>query len=206
MRARVAYISSLGTTAILVAAALLMLALVNAIVAFRAWPESADAAGVQQVPLGSRPASVGTELVQPVALRTRVVRAGSIVSVAVAKARVSTAGLVKEASPQVVRGLVMERQWPVVSMHQGSRQPVISATPPPGQAFATPATPTPVDSAPVTAPTAALTGVALPGSGPSAIPPPQSPSSDQIVVMVGALTGAPPPPGVAEALVEYRLR
>jgi hypothetical protein len=100
----------------------------------------------------------------------------------------------------------MERQWPVVSMHQGSRQPVISATPPPGQAFATPATPTPVDSAPVTAPTAALTGVALPGSGPSAIPPPQSPSSDQIVVMVGALTGAPPPPGIADALVEYRLR
>jgi hypothetical protein len=89
-------------------------------------------------------------------------------------------------------------------MHQGNRQPVITATPPAGQPVAAPGTPTP--SAPVTAPTAALTGVALPDSGPSAIPALQSPSSDQIVVMVGALTGAPPPPGVAEALVEYRLR
>jgi hypothetical protein len=53
MRARVAYISSLGTTAILVAAALLMLAVVGAIVAFRGWPGAANAAGVQSVPLTS---------------------------------------------------------------------------------------------------------------------------------------------------------
>jgi hypothetical protein len=38
MRARAAYISSIGTTGILVAAALLMLALVSALVAFHAWP------------------------------------------------------------------------------------------------------------------------------------------------------------------------
>ena len=38
MRARAAFIRSLGTTGILVAAALLMLAIVSALVAFRAWP------------------------------------------------------------------------------------------------------------------------------------------------------------------------
>src|SRR3954463_12019313 len=51
MRARFAYISSLGTTAILVAAALLMLAVVSAIVAFRGWPGQASSGGVQTIPL-----------------------------------------------------------------------------------------------------------------------------------------------------------
>ena len=55
MRARFAYISSLGTTAILVAAALLMLAVVGALVAFRGWPGSANGAVVQPVPLGGVP-------------------------------------------------------------------------------------------------------------------------------------------------------
>ena len=45
MRVRVAYISSLGTTAILVAAALLMLAVVGAIVGVPGWPGGANGAG-----------------------------------------------------------------------------------------------------------------------------------------------------------------
>jgi hypothetical protein len=198
MRARVAYISSLGTTAILVAAALLMLALVGALVAFRGWPGSANGAGVQQVPLGSRPASVGAVFVQPVALRTsRVVRAGSLVSAAAPRPRLSTAGLVKQASPPVVSGLIMQR-WPVVAMHQGSQQPVISAAPPPGQPVVAPGTPTPGAPGPVTAPTPPLGGISLPDSG-SALPAPQSPSSDQVVAMVGQLIAVPPPPVVTDA-------
>src|SRR2546423_14397787 len=51
MRARAAYISSLGTTGILVASALLMLGMVSAIVAFNGWPAGAVGAGVESGPL-----------------------------------------------------------------------------------------------------------------------------------------------------------
>src|SRR3954463_14846281 len=96
MRARVAYISSLGTTAILVAAALLMLAVVGALVAFRGWPGSANGAVVQPVPLGLGTGAGRTLLVRPVAATKRIVRARPSAVRAVARARLSTAGLVKE--------------------------------------------------------------------------------------------------------------
>jgi hypothetical protein len=51
MRARAAYISSLGTGGILVASALLMLALVSALVAFHAWPGGHAASGTVSIPL-----------------------------------------------------------------------------------------------------------------------------------------------------------
>lgn len=51
MRARAAYISSLGTGGILVASALLMLAMVSALVAFHSWPAGNTAGGsVSSVP------------------------------------------------------------------------------------------------------------------------------------------------------------
>ena len=56
MRARAAYISSIGTTGILVAAALLMLALVSALVAFHAWP-GGTSDSVASVPV---PAAAGS--------------------------------------------------------------------------------------------------------------------------------------------------
>jgi hypothetical protein len=51
MRARAAYISSFGTTGILVSSALLMLAMVSALVAFHGWPGSTADHGVASVPL-----------------------------------------------------------------------------------------------------------------------------------------------------------
>src|SRR5207237_977628 len=53
MRARAAYISSLGTTGILVSSALFMLTMVSALVAFRGWPGVTPGGGVQAVPLQS---------------------------------------------------------------------------------------------------------------------------------------------------------
>jgi hypothetical protein len=106
MRARVAYLSSLGTTAILVAAALLMLAVVGAIVAFRAWPDAANGSGVQSVPLtgnlllGRRAALVVRQVSRsPVVVRTRPVAA-------IQRRNLSTAGLVKVAGPPTVAGVV----------------------------------------------------------------------------------------------------
>jgi hypothetical protein len=60
MRARAAYISSLGTTGILLAAAVLMLAIVSALVAFRAWPGGAgdSVAAVPVVPRAGTPAAL----------------------------------------------------------------------------------------------------------------------------------------------------
>lgn len=51
MQARAAYIRSFGTTSILVAAAVLILATVSALVAYRGWPGSDRAEGVTSVPL-----------------------------------------------------------------------------------------------------------------------------------------------------------
>ena len=51
MHARAAYIRSIGTTGILVAAALLMLATVSALVAYEGWPGSAGSDSVTSVPV-----------------------------------------------------------------------------------------------------------------------------------------------------------
>jgi hypothetical protein len=108
MRVRVAYISSLGTTAILVAAALTLLTVVGAIVAFRGWPDGADGSGVQTVPLAPGVSPASAALVRRTA---PAVRAGSVRKAPARRgsARASTAGLVKTAagSPGTVPGLVM---------------------------------------------------------------------------------------------------
>jgi hypothetical protein len=65
MRARAAYISSLGTTGILVGAALLMLATVGALVAFHHWPGGSTGNDVTAVPL--QPPARGVTAVRSVA-------------------------------------------------------------------------------------------------------------------------------------------
>jgi hypothetical protein len=113
MRARLAYISSLGTTTILVASAIFVLGVVGTIVAFKGWPGGGSNADVQSVPLATPAAA------NPV---RRVVRAGRARPparanrpAAAAARRTSTAGLVKqpEAGSGVVPGLVMVPVHPV---------------------------------------------------------------------------------------------
>src|SRR4051794_10228128 len=112
MRARPAYISSLGTTAILVAAALLMLAVVSAIVAFRGWPGAATGSGdVQSVPLSPNGTAARAALVRHVPKTHGVERSTRSRAGRPSRTQaVSTAGLVKEqaSGPRVVPGVVME--------------------------------------------------------------------------------------------------
>src|SRR5437868_7132004 len=125
MRARVAYISSLGTTAILVAAALLMLAVVGALVAFKGWPGAANADGVQSVPLAPSFTRASAALVVARAHhRSAVVRSGARSAVARKPAgRLSTAGLVKVVGPRGVPGVVKVTSGPGPGMHPVFPQP-----------------------------------------------------------------------------------
>jgi len=96
MRARAAYISSLGTTGILVAAALMMLALVSALVGFSAWPGGMTDS-VASVPIArGADAPVALTQVRRVAVRERpaALRADRTTAAAAPRA-VSTEGLVK---------------------------------------------------------------------------------------------------------------
>jgi hypothetical protein len=200
MRARVAYISSLGTTAILVAAALLMLAVVGALVAFHGWPGSANGAVVQPVPLGSGGDRASTLIVRPVASTGRVVRVGSFSRLAASRARLSTAGLVKRAAPAVASGLVMD-PVPAATMRPASPGSRGGSNPAPA---VTPAIGPPQgsgDPTPVGDPGGQLPGVpsVAPGSPPSTAP--QPPSSDAVVAMVGELIGGTPPPPGLESVV-----
>jgi hypothetical protein len=188
MRARVAYISSLGTTAILVAAAMLMLVVVGAIVAFRGWPDGASGSGVQSVPLAPQTGPANTVLGRPVAFTTRVVRVRPAALVAVASRRTaSTAGLVKQPSGggPIVHGLVME-SVPGATMHPASPRSGDPAGPPVPVA-------NPGGPGPGPAPVPANPAVPLP------VPPPpgNSPGSDELSAVVNSLLGAAPPPPVA---------
>src|SRR5947207_13781864 len=58
MKATKAYIASLGTTGVLLAASILMLAVVSAVVAFDAWPGSHVSTRVQTLVLPERAASI----------------------------------------------------------------------------------------------------------------------------------------------------
>src|SRR3954452_91748 len=58
MKATKAYIASLGTTGVLLAASVLMLAVVSAVVAFDRWPGAGVASPIQTVALNERPATI----------------------------------------------------------------------------------------------------------------------------------------------------
>src|SRR3954463_6374740 len=180
MRARFAYISSLGTTAILVAAALLMLAVVSAIVAFRGWPGQASSGGVQTVPLAPGDATKRVALVRHPATSKGLERKTARPSARSARRSVSTAGLLKSKSHgrRGARNLVRE---PVASspMHpegSGQRAEPTQAVPTPATAPARPVS----DQSPT------------PGSGggitiPLPVPAGQPPSAEQVTSMVDTL-------------------
>jgi hypothetical protein len=58
MKATKAYIASLGTTGVLLAAAILMLAVVSAVVAFDRWPGATAASPIQTLTLTEQPAPI----------------------------------------------------------------------------------------------------------------------------------------------------
>src|SRR3954470_14914469 len=187
MRARVAYISSLGTTAILVAAALLMLAVVGAIVTFKGWPGRANAAGVQSVPLGPSLNPARATLVV-----TRVARARAVVRArpaAAATRRLSTAGLVKQVAPRVVTGLVM------VPVGAG---PSIRGVPQPGRPGARFPAPSGRDPAIGPLPPASPGGGSVDPARivPAQLPNPSGPppSAEGLTVVVEQLVAQAPPP------------
>jgi hypothetical protein len=197
MRARLAYISSLGTTAILVAAALLMLALVGAIVAFKGWPGGAGEAPVHSVPLAPDGAPNRVALVRRPAVARGLERASRTKTVA-KRRPVSTGGLVKDAAtePKVVPGIVMDPA-PAAPM---SPEPSSPGTAPQNQvAVVTPEPDGKVPGEP-------QDGGPVPGAGGGLPVPPlpdpigAQPSTDQVTTMVGSLLsgGAPPPPAVSE--------
>jgi hypothetical protein len=217
MRARPAYISSLGTTAILVAAALLMLGVVGAIVAFRGWPGSATgSAGVQSVPLAPSGRAAQAALVRRVATAHGVerskARAARRPAAAAKRANLSTAGLVKgEASgPRVVPGIVME---PTASSPMQAQPSSPGRTPAVPQASPTPSTaperplPPPSDgplagsgggiTIPLPIPVPPAPAGPLPDpTGSLSDPAGPLPSPDGVTTMVGSLLagGTPPPP------------
>ncbi len=200
MRARVAYISSLGTTAILVAAALLMLAIVGALVAFRGWPGNANGAVVQRVPLGQGTGAAHAVLVRPTAATKRVVRVDAFTARAAARARVvSTAGLVKQPAAPVVRGVVMNPVSPV-TMRPAPQTRGSSPVPAVQPAISPPAKPP--SAAPAPAPVGDGSGQLppVPLPDPLAQASPSVPTSEQVAAMVGELIATPPPPVVGSAV------
>lgn len=179
MRARAAYITSFGTTGILVAAALLMLTLVSALVAFHAWPGSTPGESVAAVPLRTSPASA-VQLADVRRVDRRVVRvhrpaASSRAPIARGVVKVPAAA----ASSPIAAGFVKTPQTPTVVP---GRPPV--GTPLPARpGAATAQAPTVVSSAPVSPQQPALPQLpALAGGG----------SVDGIVG--GTIAELPPPP------------
>jgi hypothetical protein len=199
MRVRVAYISSFGTTAVLVAAAVLMLGVVGAIVGFRAWPGSEAGSGVESVPLapessGERASAVRrTTAVRRTAVRTRAASSS-------APRRPTTAGLVKSNAP-VVPGLVMvpPAAAPMQPMTTHSDGPggapaaAPGATPAPGGDVPppddSPPVPNPDGTVPLPLPEIPLPGLTGPGEGDG--------DGAAIVAMVEDLLAAPPVPGAS---------
>src|SRR5436305_427925 len=138
MRARAAYIQSLGTTSILVASALLMLAIVSAIVAFRGWPAPSTSSGVPSVPL-QQPAPAQVAKVAPAAPAAHVRIAAAASNAATVGRRVArasvTPGLVKQVrgeGPATVAPAPGMAPAPSSSPHSGAAPQVPSGpgTPP----------------------------------------------------------------------------
>src|SRR5438045_7217666 len=91
MKATKAYIASLGTTGVLLAASILMLAVVSAVVAFDRWPGAGAQAPVKTLVLADTPAAirVGTHSTAPSA--TAAARNATLA--ALGRPRVTTAPL-----------------------------------------------------------------------------------------------------------------
>ena len=177
MRARAAYISSFGTTGILIAAALLMLAMVSALVAFRAWPGGVTGESVTSVPLAppDRPVQVSREGARKAP--ARLAAASEIAPIAREVAdRSATAGLVKHVT---VRGPA------AVAVLTAPREDMAAVRPPPA-----PPRP-PVEQRTADAP-------AAPPEAPEMPAPPAVPVPNEVEETVdGFVAGDPPPPETA---------
>lgn len=174
MRARAAYIRSLGTTSILVAAAFLMLGVVGALVGFHGWPEGAVGETVRSVPLTPTP--------QPVLSAVRTVRKAPAARVASRTgARRGTTGLTKVpvSSPRPVG-------YPI-ALTPGHAVPTSGTSPAPTQhdpsptdAIAPPADPGQVET--------------LVDQVVGSVPPPPGDSSQVTVPIVGVTVSVPSVP------------
>jgi hypothetical protein len=200
MRARFAYITSLGTTAILVAAALLMLGVVGAIVAFHGWPGSAQGKGVRSLPLAPTGPNARVALVRraKVIHGTKLSRSPrGITSLA---RGASTRGLVKQTTPPrspVITGIVMV---PVRTTTH------VTTTPEPVQPVGPSAVLTPDRRVPPTEPSGPgavpYPSVPLPGLAqvPIPVPAPETPvEPDEVAGTIGQMIPplpAPPEPPV----------
>jgi hypothetical protein len=184
MRARAAYIRSLGTTSILVAASLLMLGVVGALVGFHGWPEGAVGETVPSVALKPAP--------QPVLSAVRTVRKAPEVT-RVVKARANsrtagTAGLVKVvpvSSPQPI-GLP-------VGFEPGHVAPNSDTPPPPAAAHHEPAPTAPVPpGSPAPPDVGQIQALLTQLAGP--VPPPPAGGTQVDVPLVGLAITVPPVP------------
>jgi len=132
MRARAAYISSFGTSGIIVASALLMLAMMSALVAFHAWPVGTTTGGtVSAVPL--TPGGSASRLHQ---VRTAPAPASGVKSAAAAARRlelrthVSTRGLSKGSAPSAAPAGGIVKLPEAASGHaQSGQQPTAPTAP-----------------------------------------------------------------------------
>src|SRR4051794_18747177 len=143
MSARKAYISSLGTTGPLIAAALAMLVVVGALVAFDRWPSQA-VAEAESVPVAGDGARAGHPAVAPPELE-RSGRAARLEAAALRRARTDLHAVASRAG-RFERSVHPAAPAPAVS------QPVISDLPAPtSEAPAAPAPAQPAPAAPAPA-------------------------------------------------------
>jgi hypothetical protein len=191
MRARAAYISSLGTTTILIVAAVLMLALVSALVAFHGWPGTAVGSEVRSVPLAPREAAA-THVRK--SGQVSAVKRTSVRKAAAGRARATTAGLVKQQSGgggAAVPNIVMvpaDPGAPPMSRdpHATSEPPVAPAGPGTPGTPQGPVGPPGVEPLP---PLPDLAGILPPAPGGQSQPGDDSLTGDELVAML-----LPPPP------------
>lgn len=193
MRARVAYISSLGTTTILVCAALLILAVGSALVAFRGWPGGTTASGVQRVTLGPDASPRLVVALTRAAAITRVVRSQRP---GAAAARLLTAGLVKQgttAPGPVVRGIV--KVTPGSGAGSVTSPPGVGPPAPTGSPFQVPPPAGSYYNGPTGPPVD--TGVPVPAPDLSGIP---GSSAGAVTGVAGGVVSSVPPPPVPSAV------
>jgi hypothetical protein len=185
MRARAAYISSLGTTGILVSSALMMLTMVSALVAFRGWPDNSPGGGVQAIPLQSPHPSALVSVAHPVT-HSRVVRTTPLATKQIAAA---AASIGRTASTARLRKDVPARGPAIVGDAPAMRPAPTASQGSPGHAGGSKQPPPAQDGPPI--PTD-------PPSAPQTLPAPPSPPDPRSTVgSVTGLLGGPTPPGMA---------
>jgi hypothetical protein len=190
MRARAAYIRSLGTTSILVVAAILMLGVVGALVGFHGWPEGAVGDTVPSVPLKPAP--------QPVLSAVRDVREAPNVTrgARLLGDRTATVGLVKEVPVSSPRQIGHPEAYVPgqVAPTPAAQPPAAPANNPDVPPEAVP--PTPPIGPPADAQQLQTLVTQLLGTVPLPPPPPAAPQGDEPlqvgIPLVGLTVSVPP--------------